>query len=196
MRVRNNGCVYSPSGECLTTLEQSVYLGGLLSTKVDSRPEVTRRLGEAKRVFQSLAKCWSHANITMHRKMHLFQAIVLPKLLYNLESLWLLQADRNRLDAFQAACLRKILKVPHAYYSRVSNEEVRAKAKTQPLSADLLDRQTKLYDRIADLPGDNLLRRLVCEPGSRRPKKWYHHRRRGRPKLQWAASVFQHVPLQ
>eukprot|EP00959_Pyramimonas_sp_CCMP1952_P215753 4512775-Pyramimonas_sp.AAC.1 len=82
--MRSNGRVYAPSGECLELVEQSVYVGGLLSAKVDSRLEVTRRIGEAKRVFQSLAMCWSQANITLHRKIHLFRAIVLPKLLYYL----------------------------------------------------------------------------------------------------------------
>ena len=74
-------------------------------------------------------------------KFEIFRAVILPKLLYNLESVWLLKVDRNRLDSFQTACLRQILKIPHSYVSRVSNVEVRARAGARPLSDDLLEKQ-------------------------------------------------------
>ena len=190
MRIRNDGQVFSPDGHALESVEQAVYLGGLLSTTANSKPEVTRRIGEAKRIFKLLGKCWSHANITKRRKLELFRAIVLPKLLYNLESLWLLKAERNRLDSFQAACLRQILKIPNAYISRVSNDEVRAHAGARPLSVDLLERQGKLYNKISHLPEGHILRDLVCEPGGNTPRKWCRKRKRGRPKCQWASCVF------
>ena len=190
MRVRNNGQVYSPDGHPLKSVEQAVYLGGLLNTTVNSKPEVTRRIGEAKRVFKLLGACWNHANISKHRKLEIFRAVILPKLLYNLESVWLLKVDRNRLDSFQTACLRQILKIPHSYVSRVSNAEVRARAGARPLSDDLLEQQGKLYSKIARLPVGHILRDLVCEPGGNTPRQWYCKRKRGRPKLQWAACVF------
>ena len=190
MRVRNNGQVYSPDGHELKSVEQAVYLGGLLNTTVNSKPEVTRRIGEAKRVFKLLGKCWSHANITQKRKLKLLRAVILPKLLYNLESIWLLKSDRNRLDGFQAACLRQILKIPHAYLSRVSNVEVRARAGARTLSDDLFEQQGKLYNKISHLPDGHILRNLVCEPGKNTPRQWCRKRKRGRPKLQWAACVF------
>ena len=99
MRVRNTGSLGDPSGNTLAVVEQAVYLGGLLNTGCTAKPEFTRRLGEARGVFKSLQQCWSHANISMARKVELYRAIVVPKLLYNLESVWALQADKDRLNS-------------------------------------------------------------------------------------------------
>ena len=68
VRTNNNGVVRTPSGEPLKIVDQTVYLGGLLSVDVAARPELARRIGEAKVVFKSLHRCWSHANITRQRK--------------------------------------------------------------------------------------------------------------------------------
>ena len=139
-------------------MEQAVYLGGLLNVKCIAKPEATRTLGEAKAAFKNLSKCWSHANIRCARKIELYKAIVLPKLLYNLETLWLLQADKDRLDSFHAQCLRRVLRISSSYVSRVSNKDVLARAGERPLSSTLRGRQTALYKKIAALPGDDPLR--------------------------------------
>jgi len=194
MNVCNDGVIFSPTGAPLTVVEQAVYLGGLLNVKCIAKPEVTRRIGEAKGCFQNLFKCWSHANINRARKIELYRAIVLPKLLYNLETLWLLQADRDRLDSFHAQCLRRVLRIPSSYVSRVSNEEVLERAREYPLSSTLRWRQTALYKKISALPGDNPLRLLTCQPGTDLPRRWAHRRRRGRPKQQWAPCVYNLLP--
>ena len=43
---------------------------------------------------------------------------------YDLETTWLNAAMRRRMDGFHARCLRKILKIPAAYVSRVSDDSV------------------------------------------------------------------------
>lgn len=63
MRIRHDGMVTQPSGEPVKCVEEAVYLGGLLSATADAKPEVTRRLGEARGSFKALAQCWAHANI-------------------------------------------------------------------------------------------------------------------------------------
>ena len=168
---------------------QTVYLGGLITANGTAQPEVSRRIGEAKGIFRALQRCWSHANISRHRKLELYCAIVLPKLLYHIDSIWLLQADKRRLDGFHARCLRIILSVPCSYVSRISNNDVFEKARLSLLSVILAGKQAKLYNAIADMPHGSLLRDLTCEPGSREPRRWALKRRRGRPKQQWAECV-------
>ena len=194
MRVHNTGTVISPTGAPLKIVDQAVYLGGLLNVKCSAKPEVTRRIGEAKSVFKALSNCWSHANICRDRKIQLYKAIVLPKLLYNLETVWALQADRARLDSFHAQCLRRIFRIPSAYVSRISNKTVLERAQESPLSETLRDRQMKLYMKISALPEDNLLKLLTCEPGTKLPRLWGQKRKRGRPKQQWASSVYALLP--
>ena len=175
---------------------QVVYLGGLLNADAAAKPELTRRLGEARGVFKALQRCWAHANITRSRKLELYSAIVLPKLLYNLETLWLLKADRKRLDSFNVQCLRRICRIPHAYVSRVSNDHVLNISRARPLSEALCERQVSLYNKIAGLSQDHPLRVLTCMPGSSLPRIWDQCRKRGRPKQQWASCVYKLLPQQ
>ncbi len=124
LRIRGDADIFACDGTPLLVKDQAVYLGGLLS--INGRPvaELTRRLGEARRSFSNLVAVWKHCNISRSRKFCIYEACVLSKLLYGLESVWLLQADRNRLDSFHAQCLRRILGIPPAFPSRVSNATV------------------------------------------------------------------------
>ena len=87
MRIHNASEITTPSGECVRTVETAVYLGGLLSSTAEAKPEVTRRIGEAMGGFKAIAQCWSHANIPRSRKVDIYTACIVSKLLYNLESL-------------------------------------------------------------------------------------------------------------
>ena len=69
--------------------------------------------------------------------------------MYGIDGMWLNQCERRRLDAFQAKSLRRITKINHSYWSRISNEQVLDAAKCDPLSADLHKQQLKLFGRLA-----------------------------------------------
>ena len=187
--IHHNGVVSDPSGTPVRMVDKVVYLGGLLTSDMSAKPELSRRIGEAKAIFKALHKCWAHANITRGRKIELYKAIVVPKLMYNLESIWLLQADKRKLDGFHARCLRKILSIPSSFVSRISNKTVLERSGETPLSTTLSERQTALYCKIAALPEDNFLRMLTCDPHSSEPRRWDLRRKRGRPKQQWSACV-------
>ena len=105
LRINHDGVIFDPYGSPVKAVEQTIYLGGLITANGAAQPEVSRRIGEAKGIFKAMQRCWSHANISRHRKIELYTAIVLPKLLYNIDSIWLLQADKRRLDGFHARCL-------------------------------------------------------------------------------------------
>ena len=133
LRVRGHEDILGTEGRPLKSKDETVYLGGLVATNGRPTRELTRRSGEAKQVFNKLTQVWKHASISHRRKCEIFESCVVAKLLYGLESLLLLLADRGKLDAFQAQCLRTILEIPHSYYSRISNEEVLCKANARQL---------------------------------------------------------------
>ena len=116
-------------------------------------------------------------------------AIVVSTVLYSLDSLWLLQSDLRRLDAFHCRSLRKVLRIPCSYVSRISNEIVLENAGSMPLSKMLTDRQISLYKKIAQKPDDSFVKQLVCT-SSGEPIRWQMKRGRGRPRQQWCQSVF------
>ena len=123
-------------------------------------------------------------------KIQLYQAIVLPKLMYNLESLWINADGLCRLNAFHARCLRHICRIQPSFISKVNNEEVYERSGETLLSTFLHKVQVKLYTKIAQLPWDDIMRKLTCEPNSNRAKVWDYNRKRGRPKHQWTPSFF------
>ena len=155
-----------------------------------ARPELTRRLGEASRAFKSLVVCWSHANISRARKIEIYMSSVGSKLMYNLETLWLLKADINRLEAFHVKCLRRICRIPHSYVSRVRNDTVLNLCAQQPLHVLLHKRQVQVYRKNCEMPDEHFLKALVYDSQNHCPRQWLEKRKRGRPKLQWAHCVF------
>ena len=141
-------------------------------------------------IFKKLQQCWSHANITRNRKLELFRAIILPKLLYICKSIWINQDGLSRINAFHVKCLRQICRIAPSYFSRVPNSEIYELCGDTLLSVLLHKRQIELYQSITELPENNIMRKLTCMPNSVHPKIWDGDRKRGRPKQQWAPCVF------
>ncbi|CAE8602878.1 unnamed protein product [Polarella glacialis] len=100
------------------------------------------------------------------------------------------KADKARIDAFQAKCLRQIFKIPHSIISHVSNATVLAKAGATPLSSTLLSRQLHFYGRLAGLPATSLLRQAVLQPSTAVPLELSGKRTRGRLRLSWSSVLF------
>ena len=89
-----------------------------------SLPKMKRRLREGRKALDVLSELWAHTGISRRRKAEIYKACVVSKVIYSMESLWLLSSEVKRLDAFHVACLRKISGIKHSYVSRVSNAEV------------------------------------------------------------------------
>ena len=113
----------------------------------------------------------------------------MSKLLYSLHVAWLSTAARRRLDGFQARCLRKILGIQHSMISRVTNVEVLSRAGVRKASVMLLERQLRLFGRIALCSELQTLRDCLLRPGSLSLKSDDYLRRVGRPRHYWPTMV-------
>ncbi|CAE8618089.1 unnamed protein product [Polarella glacialis] len=190
MQIKHDAHLAGPGGQPVKCVEQAVYLGGLLRTDGSTQVSITRRLGQARAAFDKLVSVWRHANITAKRKLLVFNACVVSALLYSLETICMRKADKDRIDAFQAKCLRQIFKILHSMISHVSNATILAKAGAKPLSSRLLSRQLHFYGRLASLPATSLLRQAVLQPNTAVPLELSGKRRRGRPRLSWFSVLF------
>ena len=137
---------------------------------------------------------WRRANITRRRKLALFDSCVISKLTYCLEAFCLRKADRDKIDAFQAICYRKILNIPHSMISHISNEEVRNRANSPRLSQLLLFRQLLLFGRISAMP-NTALQATLFQTGTLDAAGLGARRRQGRPRLAWGPVVKEHARL-
>ena len=70
------------------------------------------------------------------------------------------------MDGFQAQCLRRILKIPAAFYSRVSNETVLKRARATQVSKRVLQQQLLYFGKIARNEDADPLRVCTMAPGS------------------------------
>jgi hypothetical protein len=148
-----------PDGTFIEGDESMIYLGGLLARDGRSDSELSRRIGLASSEFRLLAKVWSHAGLSRRLKLDYFQAGVVSKLQYGLCTTTLVKSQRRRLDGFYCKCIRRILGIPAAYYSRLSNSEVLKRASLVPFTSQLLYHQLLLLGRIGRSPPDNPLRK-------------------------------------
>ena len=137
-----------------------------------------------------MCKVWAHTNISSKRKLDVFNACVISKLMYCLDTEWLNEAERRKLDAFHARSLRQIAGIKASYYSRISNGVVRGVFGVTKLSHTLLHHQLKLLGKIARQDDSNILRRIVFEDGSIDLRPLSSKRRRGRPRKAWAPELY------
>ena len=189
MNVNTDENVYRPNGSALQQKDSLIYLGGLISSDSSVSRELNRRLSEGRSLFNVLKRFWSHANLTIKRKLIVFNACVTSKVMYALDSAWLLKADRTRLDAFQCACLRRILKIPPSFVSRITNDVILSESSQTKFSTLLQSRQKRLYQKIQTMPCSSLMRKLVCDVDGK-PTNWNSARKAGRPCQRWGPSVF------
>jgi len=71
MQIGHEEDITASSGEVIQVVEQAVYLGSLITACSSAAPSVSRRIGEACRVFDKLNAVWKHANLPKHRKVQL-----------------------------------------------------------------------------------------------------------------------------
>ena len=161
------GAVYhlvTPDGSVIPPSEVMTYLGTAIYADGSIKRELNRKLGRAWAEF-SKARLWNHASLRKERKILMYKAVVVSRLLYGLNTAWLNVAEQRRLNGFHCRCLRKIVGIPSAYISRVSNVRVLKEAQEAPLERQLLRQQLLLYGRLIRAPSADPLRKLLSLMG-------------------------------
>ena len=187
--VRCNPEIFTTDGLPVEQKELITYLGALISADGFIQSEINRRIGMAGADFRILSVVWSHASVTIYEKYRIYVTCIVSKLLYGLQTSWLTKDQRNKLDGFHARCIRKIVGVAHSYWSRISNLDVLARVNGCTLSKRLLEQQLIAFGKIFRKPDDDIMRQVVFQTGSHELQIHIVHRRRGRPKLNWANEV-------
>ena len=178
-----------PDGNLLDDSGSLVYLGGLLTADGRSDSEVSRRIGAAMGDFRALQKMWGHAGIGTKRKLQLFTSLIASKLQYCLSTVWLVTAQMRRIDGFYARCLRRILRIPASFVSRVSNKSVFRQAGVAAMSQQVLMRQLLLMGKVVGSTAGSAIRRDVFVGNTLQPQVGRYVRRVGRPRQEWSTEV-------
>ena len=155
-------------------------------------------------MFQAMnqfALVWQ-SPITLREKVQKMNALVWNKGRWSLHLFPLTQTNRRLVDAAQARFLRRLTKIPAAYYSRVSHEQVRKRCFSTPRFSTFIFRaQLRWLGHILRKPRSDPLKRILFEPRTNfqpvnpvspfpnRPSK----KKVGRPPLDWAQTIFSEI---
>ena len=106
-------------GETVETVTDFILGGSKITADGDCSHEIKRRLLLGRKVMTNLDSIFKSRDITLPTKVHLVKAMVFPVVMYGCES-WTVNAECQRIDAFELWCWRRLLRVP--WTARRSNQ--------------------------------------------------------------------------
>ena len=99
-----------------------IFLGSKITADGDCSHEIKRCLLLGRKVMINLDSIFKSRDITLPTKVHLVKAVVFPVDMYGCESWTVKKAERQRIDAFELWCWRRVLRVP--WTARRSNQSI------------------------------------------------------------------------
>src|SRR5574337_1020009 len=102
---------------------QALFFGGSkITADGDCSHEIKRYLLLGRKFMTNIDSILKSRGITLPTKVHLVKALVFPVVMYGCESWTIKKAERQRMDAFELWCWRRLLRVPWA--ARRSNQSI------------------------------------------------------------------------
>jgi len=183
------------NGKPLTKALKAKYLGGIISCKSDPSEDLANRLSIASREFYKCKDIWDHPKLVLPWKLQIYEAKIASTLIYGIDTLTLSPPHLAKLDYLNARCLRRIMSIPAAYISRVSNQTVfnraaRANGKKKYISTGkkIKSRQCLLLGHIIRNESTTDHAKLACINDDGRRVSIFS-KRIGRPRSKWLKSV-------
>ena len=99
-----------------------IFLGSKITADSDCSHEIKRCLPLGRKVLTNLDSILKRRDITLLTKVHLVKAMVFPVFMYGCESWTIKTAERQRIDAFELWCWRRLLRFP--WTARRSNQSI------------------------------------------------------------------------
>ena len=96
----------------METLTDFILLGSKITADVDCNHEIKRCLLLGRKTVTNPDSILKSRNITLTTKLHLVKAIFFSLVMYRCESWTIKKAERQRINAFELWCWRRLLKVP------------------------------------------------------------------------------------
>ena len=109
-------------GKKMETVIYFIFLGSKISANGDCSHEIKRRLLLGRKAMTNPDNILKSRDITLPAKVYLVKAMVFPVVMYGCESWTIKKAERQRMDAFELWCWRRLLRVPQT--TRRSNQSL------------------------------------------------------------------------
>ena len=109
-------------GEKVEVVIDSIFLGSKITVDGDCSHEIKRPLLLGRKGMTNLDSILQSRDITLPTNVRIVKATVLSVVMYRCESWTIMKAERQRIDAFELWCWRRLLRVPWA--TRRSNQSI------------------------------------------------------------------------
>ena len=109
-------------GEKVEMVSDFIFRGSKITADGDCSHEIKKCLLLGRKVMTNLDSIFKNRNITLPTKIRLVKATVFPVVMYGCEIWTVKKAKRQRIDAFELWCWRKLLRVP--WTARRSNQSI------------------------------------------------------------------------
>ena len=96
-------------GETVETVSDFIFGGSKITADGDRSHEIKRRLLLGRKVMTNLDSKFKSRDITLPTKVCLIKTMVFPVVMYRCESWTVKKAERQRIDAFELWCWRRLL---------------------------------------------------------------------------------------
>ena len=109
-------------GETVETVSDFIFLGSKITADGDCSHEIKRRLLLGKKVMTNLDSIFKSRDTTLPIKVRLVKGMVFLVVIYGCENWTVKKVERQRIDAFELWCWRRLLRVP--WTARRSNQSI------------------------------------------------------------------------
>ena len=99
-------------GKTVETVRDFIFGGSKITADGDCSHEIKRLLLLGGKVMTNLDSIFKSRDISLPSKVHLVKAMVFPVVMYRCESWTIKKAERQRTDAFELWCWRRLLRIP------------------------------------------------------------------------------------
>ena len=109
-------------GETVETVSDFIFVGSKITKDGYCSHEIKRCLLLGSRVMTNLDSIFKSGDITLPTKVHLVKAMDFPVVMYGCESWTVKKAERQRIDAFELWCWKRLLRTP--WTAKRSNQSI------------------------------------------------------------------------
>ena len=89
-----------------------LFLGSRITVDSDYNHGIKRHLLLGEKAMTNLDSVLKSRDITLLTKIHIVKAMAFPVVMYGWESWTIKKAERQRIDAFELWCWKRLLRVP------------------------------------------------------------------------------------
>ena len=99
-------------GENVETESDFIFLDYIITTDIWRQPQNKKTLAPWKKTYDKPRQCVTKQRLTLPTKVPIVKAVLFPVVIYGCESCTIKKAEKQRIDAFELWCWRRLLKVP------------------------------------------------------------------------------------